>query len=636
MSRIINCTTGEGEMTERTGRKRHVIGVQQSTGGWLRFLALLLVVIQVTACSKQSDTPKQPAKPPEPKNQTYRMIGGHSVISLVSSDELEIREGGQNIVCKYTKQDGKLRVVVSALGTTTAKYFNMTPQGLVDEDGDIYYEPATYEKVMAQIELNRQLWAAVENDNATAIDELIRKGAAVETRNEAFTPLGGRVTRTALVMAIEEGKTNAVAALLQHKANPNQSVGDNGETAIWRAIANGNITATELLIKHGALTSGKRNDGATPHMLAASIGGGWMGPQRKPEHDRLVSILCETKPDLNAQDNDGYSALGWSLRTGNLEAAKILVAAGADRNTGKDTGHDAFTLAKNDKKKIDAIRTPAEREAREKLFGQYPTLLVGVWRDENSVMTYNADGTRITKHDEKSRPEKGTWSVKEDVLQTENYRATIIELTESTFVFEDSGGRWHAKRVSNEEVEAARQKMEKTRQMFIGTWRNDDGQFTFNADGTLIGNNSVTSGKWSIDGDIFTSGSGREYKIIEISDTSFFLKYTGSWGSDFRGTKVTKALLEAERAQQQAALAKVESARRLLVGTWRGEDGIFTYNSNGSLLIRSGNGQTQQGSWSIEGDVLHFGRNDYRIIHINETTYELDDNGRRYRGTRLK
>ena len=108
---------------------------------WPLSLALLLVVLQFSACSKQPESTSQPAKPTEVKNQTYRMIGGRSVVAIVSADELEIRQGGENLVCKYTKQDNKLRVIVNALGTTTAKYFDMTPEGLVGEDGSYYYEP---------------------------------------------------------------------------------------------------------------------------------------------------------------------------------------------------------------------------------------------------------------------------------------------------------------------------------------------------------------------------------------------------------------------------------------------------------------------------------------------------------------
>lgn len=115
-------------------------------------------ILLLIGCSSQADTAKQPAKPPEPKNQTYSTIGGEGVISLISSDELEIREGGENIVCKYTKQEGRLRVVVTARGTTTAKYYNMTPQSLVDEDGQIYYELATREMMMGQREADIDIY----------------------------------------------------------------------------------------------------------------------------------------------------------------------------------------------------------------------------------------------------------------------------------------------------------------------------------------------------------------------------------------------------------------------------------------------------------------------------------------------
>lgn len=522
-------TTGDGEMKERSTRTGFGTAKCRLARGLVAFVGSMLIVIQVTACSRQASTPKQQAKPPEPKNQTYRTIGGGSVISLVSSDELEIREGGQNIVCKYTKQDGRLRVVVSALGTTTAKYFNMTPQGLVDEDGDVYYEPATYDKVMAQIELNRQLWAAVERDDASAVEDLLRRGAAVETRDE---------NRTALVMAVEGSMTNAVAALLTHHADANQKVGSTGETPLWKAIASGNIVTTELLLKHGARPGDRRNDGATPLMLAAAVGGGWMGPQRKPEHDRIVSILCSAKVDLNVQDNDGYSALGWSLRSGTLEAAKILVAAGADRNTGKDTGHDAFTLSKNDKAKTDAIRTPDERKAREELFAQYSNLLVGVWRDENSVMTFKQDGTRTTKRDKDTRVEKGTWALNEDVLFTENYTATILELTDDSFVFRDSGGEWHAKRVPKEEIAAQQARIDNTRRLLLGAWRSEQDVTTFNADGTLL-ENGQPAGTWTFDNETIGLSNGREYRIVSLTDSSIVLeRLSCSWDCTWRATRV--------------------------------------------------------------------------------------------------
>jgi hypothetical protein len=281
--------TGGDEMKTLSGTSGHGEYVNR-TFGWLpKVVAALLMVIQLAACSKPADTTKQPAKPPEPKNQTYRMIGGQSVISLVSSDELEIRQGGENLVCKYTKQDGRLRVVVNALGTTTAKYFNMTPEGLVDEDGDIYYEPGTYEKITVQIELNRQLWAAVESDDPTAIADLISKGAAIETRD-------GR--RTALVMAIEDGKTKAVAALL----------------------------------KLGA-------DGKSARTLAASLGGGWVGERRTSEHDAISAMLLESTtdqpPPALARMNAPFSIL--AIEISGSEDFMLKLRTVGDRPVGKAT-----------------------------------------------------------------------------------------------------------------------------------------------------------------------------------------------------------------------------------------------------------------------------------------------------------
>ena len=588
MRRISNGTTAGGEMNERTGRDRHSIGSRQSSGGWLRCLALLLIAIHVTACSKQSDLPKQPAKPPEPKNQTYRMIGGQSVISFVSSDELEIREGGQNIVCKYTKQDGRLRVVVNAMGTTTAKYFNMTPQGLVDEDGDIYYEPATFEKITAQIELNSQLWAAVERDDSAVIGDLISKGAAVETRD-------GR--RTALVMAIEEGKTNAVAALLKHRANPNQRVGDNGTTA--------------------------RN-------MVASLGGGWVGERRTREHDVITAMLLKSTGDLPAPQLARIEApftilavqlsasrdCGLMLRTvGDRPVGKATIAIGdyvfekddvtpnpehyiigygyclADSDNPYNVqarfelleeavgsasnipvvitlnsagGHKDevyFTIPTLGSRNL-FLRSPwnslepagssvaqlfddipkdvAERRAqREALCEQYSANIVGTWVDQDGDRyEYKADGTKIERL-RNGRQSSEKWTIKGDTLDCGSWQGKILSLDASQYSMKLPNGRiWKGTRVTQSVLDAEREKVEKTRQMLVGTWRDDqDSEFTINADGSVRG--EVLSGKWSLQDDIVVSGSGKRYRIVSSDATSFVFEALDSiFGGEWRWSRV--------------------------------------------------------------------------------------------------
>lgn len=380
-------------MKKTTIRDMCATSAQRSSVGWVRFYALLFIVIQLTACSKPVDNPKQPAKAPEPKNQTYRMIGNRSVISLVSSDELEIREGGQNIVCKYSKQDGKLRVVVSALGTTTAKYFNMTPQGLVDETGGTYYEPATYEKVMAQIELNSKFLKAVESNDSNGINDLVQKGASLETYD---------ARGTALTIAILGGLTNSVNALLMNGANPNA----------------------------------RTPDGSTPLMLAVDHRGGWGEEPRKPEHDKIVSLLCEKKADLNLTDKDGNTALARSLKSGNLVATRILVAAGADRNIGKESGHDAFSYAKGDEDKNDALRTPEEREVARANMEKLKQMFVGTWRTDNwGVKTFRSDGYYRNGGETEDQP----WSIHGDIFTLNTLTFKIVEIGDSHFFMERLG-----------------------------------------------------------------------------------------------------------------------------------------------------------------------------------------------------
>ena len=509
-------------MKDSTTRNRYAVGTRQSAIRWFRFLSSLLIAIQLVACSKHPDTPVQAAKPPEPKNQTYRTIDGQSVISLVSSDELEIREGGQNIVCKYAKQDGKLRVVVNALGTTTAKYFNITPQGLVGEQGEIYYEPVTYQKITAQIELNSKLLKAVESDDSQTIEECIRHGAALETHDAR-----GNV----LVIAIDSGLTNAVKSLLKNGANPNGVVNadrSQWETALSHAIVRGRAQIVVLLLSSGARPNDQSPDGSTPLILAAGFRGqGWGQPGRTPEHDKIVSMLCEAKANLNAQDNDGYTPLGRSLQSGNLEAAKILVASGADRNFGKEKGLDAFTLASTDGDKREAIRTDAEREELTRLWAQYPKTILGVWKDQDGdLQEFSADET-WTSHQRNGDSSTEQFGFFEHVLRTASWRAKIVTLTSSNFVFElSSGSTWTATRVPQSVLDAEREKVNKVRQMFVGRWRDVDGaEFTIKADGTLDGGGGeVMSGKWSSDGRRFTAATGTTWDIESINETSFHLR----------------------------------------------------------------------------------------------------------------
>lgn len=89
-------------------------------------------------------------------------------------------------------------------------------------------------------------------------------------------------------------------------------------------------------------------------------------------------------------------------------------------------------------------------------------ILVGTWRDENSLVIYKNDGTLIRKRDRGSEKTKN-WHIDSDIIVTETkmakskngkwkqasgtYRQKILYIDENRYITKDSGGTWHSKRV---------------------------------------------------------------------------------------------------------------------------------------------------------------------------------------------
>ena len=94
----------------------------------------------------------------------------------------------------------------------------------------------------------------------------------------------------------------------------------------------------------------------------------------------------------------------------------------------------------------------------------YKGMIVGTWRDNNSVATYNADGTRNTKYDNGDES-FGTWHIEGDILtdvinkyKKKNGRIMIFNKTYAmTFLYIDEnrytlrhdgdGSIWNATRI---------------------------------------------------------------------------------------------------------------------------------------------------------------------------------------------
>jgi formylglycine-generating enzyme required for sulfatase activity len=115
-------------------------------------IVLLAVVVfaAVGGCkSKESaEQGKTDAGPKAFKNEVYRALGGSEVVTIISPTELELRKGGDNFVCEYTRQDDGIRVVMTILGTKQAEYLSTVAEGL-RHNGLLLYDVQHYQSAQA-------------------------------------------------------------------------------------------------------------------------------------------------------------------------------------------------------------------------------------------------------------------------------------------------------------------------------------------------------------------------------------------------------------------------------------------------------------------------------------------------------
>ena len=189
-------------------------------------------------------------------------------------------------------------------------------------------------------------WASYK-DNLEAADLLLRAGANVN----AATDLGV----TPLWPASENGGAAMVKKLLDAGANPNLALLA-GETPLMVAARSGYPEVVELLLNKGANPNAHGTRGQTALMWAVA-----------QQHPAVVKVLVAHHADLNlksdvwnevmavpphgylpynkAVPHAGETALMFAARVGDLESAKLLVAAGANVNDADAWGVSATTLA---------------------------------------------------------------------------------------------------------------------------------------------------------------------------------------------------------------------------------------------------------------------------------------------------
>src|SRR6266581_1399643 len=173
------------------------------------------------------------------------------------------------------------------------------------------------------------LQLAATNGNAAMIEKLIKAGA---DPNAPLTKYGD----AALMMAARTGKPDAIKVLLDNGAQINATETWGGTTALMWAVSEGHPDAVKMLVGRGAnvnvrskiVPSEGRRGGSTSN---SSVTSAPRDPQpgEKPKKDYY----------------GGFTPLHFAVRQGDMESARLLVAAAADVNAITADGKGPLELA---------------------------------------------------------------------------------------------------------------------------------------------------------------------------------------------------------------------------------------------------------------------------------------------------
>ncbi|XP_064831094.1 putative palmitoyltransferase ZDHHC13 [Oncorhynchus masou masou] len=170
-------------------------------------------------------------------------------------------------------------------------------------------------------------WAAI-NNRAEVVKYYISKGAAIDQ-------LGGDLNSTPLHWAIRQGHLSMVIQLLRYGADPSMADGE-GYRSLHLAILFQHMPIAAYLMAKGQEVDLPDSNGQTPLMLAAQK---IIGPEP-------TNFLMKCNASVSAVDKvNRNSPLHCAVLAGNVDAAHILLEAGASVDAENANGHTPIDLA---------------------------------------------------------------------------------------------------------------------------------------------------------------------------------------------------------------------------------------------------------------------------------------------------
>jgi uncharacterized protein len=161
------------------------------------------------------------------------------------------------------------------------------------------------------------LFHAIRLSDMRSVRSLLAQGANVNGRSDQGD--------TPLMYAAVYSTAECVKTLLNAGADPNTR-DKRGGTALMQAVRD--VAKVKLLLAHGAEADARSEVGVTALMIAAHRTGA----------SDVVKLLLRHQADAKTPDAAGVPPLMYATDFGDLASMKLLVAAGADINSGRRNG----------------------------------------------------------------------------------------------------------------------------------------------------------------------------------------------------------------------------------------------------------------------------------------------------------
>lgn len=197
------------------------------------------------------------------------------------------------------------------------------------------------------VDLNQALMRAAEKGDSKAVEQLLDHGANIEARDlQDDTPL---------MVAAEGNDVTLMRLLLQRGANP-EAKNHNGDTALLEAVRADSSEALAVLLEKGSNLSEKNEA-----LLEAASGGPVMTKDRAPGTGNnqpqvpataqespwvaTVRILLDSGAEMETRDSDGATPLMLAASVGETGIFKFLLERGAKMDVRDKRGATILIVA---------------------------------------------------------------------------------------------------------------------------------------------------------------------------------------------------------------------------------------------------------------------------------------------------